>query len=173
VGEKPVNQRRLWEIGATTLLLVAVAGIVAGFFAWRERQRWLTEQLVTVLQRGDTTRAKSLINQGADVNAMAEGTYSALMMAAGEGDVAWTRLLLQRGAAIEDRERFSGDTALLIAARGHGEVLPWRMGNRRWSGPPLPEWLGQAPPSAYLTITETLLARGANVNARDRGGRTP
>jgi hypothetical protein len=80
--------KRAWEIGAATLLLLAVVGVAAGFFAWWERQRRLDAEVAAVLTPGRPTsqdncdRILSLLRQGADVDARSRTGWTVLMEAA-------------------------------------------------------------------------------------------
>jgi ankyrin repeat protein len=145
-----VSRRRLWEIGATTLLLVAVAGIAAGFFAWRERQRRLDRELRQELAaHSDSTDGldlgaiRRLVRRGASIHVRGEGAdFTVLHAAVGGDDFALAEQALRRGSEVNARDAF-GYTALIRAA-----------------GP------------GRLRLTQLLLAHGADIHARDAAGRT-
>jgi ankyrin repeat protein len=102
------NLKRLWEIGATAALLLAVAVAVGGFFAWRERQarqRRLDRELAGLLandtaSRADCVRMRSLLREGASVRVRDSGGWSVVMEAVGARDLVLLREALARGADV-------------------------------------------------------------------------
>jgi TIR domain/Ankyrin repeats (3 copies)/Ankyrin repeat len=107
------------------------------------------------LQTGDTTAllaacmnnsaqvAIALVRRGANVNAKAEDGSSPLIIACHRGYLDLVYALLEKDGDLEEQERFRGGTALMKAAE---------VGN--------------------VEIVQALVERGADVNARDAGGRT-
>jgi ankyrin repeat protein len=99
------NCKRLWEIGATAALLLAVAVAVGGFFAWRERQRRLDRELVTLLRQpfledGDCARMRTLLRQGANVHLRGTGEETVLTVAASMDHLPLLEEALARGADV-------------------------------------------------------------------------
>jgi ankyrin repeat protein len=109
-----MTRKRLWEMGATTCLLLAVAGIVAGFFAWRERQRRLDAELVGLLAPAievsyDTSIAAAerasrrcdrmlvLLRQGARVHTRGRSGWRVMHAAAATDHLLLLREALLRG----------------------------------------------------------------------------
>jgi ankyrin repeat protein len=120
-----MTRKRLWEISATTLLVVAVAGIVGGFFAWRERQRRLDRELVRLLESSyppsdnDCTQMLTFVRQGANVRVRSPSGFTVLIQAAWGDNKPLLREGLARCAEIE-AETGQGWTALRVAAAaGH------------------------------------------------------
>jgi len=75
------------------------------------------------LARGELDRARELYRTGADVEAVFEDGYTALIMVAGEGSVEAVRLLLEAGAN-PDVQGTNGNSAMIVAAtRGRFEVV--------------------------------------------------
>src|ERR1035441_3618873 len=65
---------------------------------------------------GRTAAAKLLLDQGADINALASDGYTALFLAARRGHTEMIKLLLDRGASINAKSR-DGWTALHVAVQ--------------------------------------------------------
>ncbi len=95
-------------------------------------------------QSGHMEVMEVLLDRGADVNAQNETGQTALIGAASLGDAELVNFLLDRGADPNITNKESGFTALIAAT---------------WSD--------------YPEIVETLLRKGAQVNAKDKFGKTP
>ena len=73
---------------------------------------------------GDVATLKTLLKQGADVNAAHGDGMTALHWAASNGDAAMAQMLLSAGANIRATTRLGGITALHIASQaGHAQVV--------------------------------------------------
>jgi ankyrin repeat protein len=95
--------------------------------------------------RGDTAAVRTLIKQGADVNAAQGDGMTALHWAADHGDVEQTRMLIYAGARLEAATRNGNYTPLHLAAR-----------------------------SGKASVVKALVDAGANVKATTTsGGATP
>ena len=62
---------------------------------------------------GDQEMVLQLLDRGVDVNAFEENGCTPLMLAASGGQLAVMRILLERGARINDRDGGTGKTALM------------------------------------------------------------
>jgi ankyrin repeat protein len=116
------NQGRVWEMGATAALLLAVAVTVGGFFAWRERQRRLDAELATLLlpaSETDHSRIIVLLRQGASVDTKRENGWTVLMEAASANHLPLLEEAVNHGADVNERTP-DGFTPLMMAtASGH------------------------------------------------------
>ncbi len=74
------------------------------------------QALVEAVKEGKLESVKSLLANGADINARDERGASALILASGKGSLEVVRLLLDKKADINARNRF-GDAALMYASR--------------------------------------------------------
>jgi ankyrin repeat protein len=93
---------------------------------------------------GDTEMIRLLVDAGAEVNTPDIAGETPLMSAARSGVVAAVNVLLDKGATVDAKDRTSQQTALMIAIReNHGNVVT------------------------------SLIAHGAEVNARTRSGNAP
>jgi ankyrin repeat protein len=128
--------------------------------------------------RGDTGAVRTLLRDGADVNAAQGDGMTALHWAALNGDLATMNVLLYAGATPDPLTRLGGYTPLhLASSRGHEAVVARLLeaGGRHdavtTTGVQPLHLAAQAGDPRSLTA---LLERGADINARDRThGRTP
>ncbi|MDT4968710.1 MAG: hypothetical protein QOJ64_3447 [Acidobacteriota bacterium] len=106
------------------------------------------DPLIDALMSNDQAKAKSLINQGADLKAKDKNGWTPLMFAAAYAKPApeMLDLLLAKGADVNAKDN-SGDTTLTIAIVRHNTGL--------------------------MDIMNVLLAKGADVNASNKQGLTP
>jgi ankyrin repeat protein len=125
--------------------------------------------------------AEELVRHGADVNARSKTGFTALMFAAQQGDVVSARILLKAKANPNDAIPKSGATPLIIAsAIGKPDVVALLLDNG--ANPNAVDangftslhhavrdsdyGLDPASKATSVTVVKTLLARGANPNAR-------
>ena len=128
------------------------------------------DELAVAAQAGDATKLRSLLDSGANPNDY-DGTYSALMYAAGNGHVEAVRILLARGANVDHRDH-NGDRALLWAAQhGHADVVRLLLAGRAAvesnADPHLITPLMQACRYGHLAAARVLIAAGADSRRRD------
>ena len=147
--------------------------------------------LDAALARGDLASAAQLVERGADVNRVwgtmvvidrdaYDETMTLLRGAALAGNVAVSRFLLEHGADANDAGIFSGETALLIAARlGHAEIVDLLLahGASVLAVDSRSEWsvMDYALVGVYAPVVRRLLAAGARatfarVNFSMQGG---
>ena len=128
--------------------------------------------------RGEADRVRTLLRDGADVNAAQGDGMTALHWTALNGDLETTNVLLVAGATVEALTRVGRYTPLhLASSRGHASVVSRLLdagskpnATTETGVQPL-HLAAQAGDAATVTA---LLGHGANVNARDEThGRTP
>src|SRR4029079_2734266 len=128
--------------------------------------------------RGEADRVRTLLRDGADVNAAQGDGMTALHWTALNGDLETTNVLLVAGATVEALTRVGRYTPLhLASSRGHASVVSRLLdagskpnATTETGVQPL-HLAAQARDAATVTA---LLGHGANVNARDEThGRTP
>ena len=145
-----MTAKRLWEVGATAALLLALAGAVAGFLYLRTYYTRVNQQLAAVLDkpgydwdRNATNAMRDLIRKGASVRTRGRvSAATALIAASMVSDADLVKEMLARRAEVDAHDNY-GSTALMWAASSGSE-----------------------------SVTRTLLAHGADVSARNRGGWT-
>lgn len=93
---------------------------------------------------GDHETLRSLLKQGADVNAMSGDGMTGLHWAAARGDAAMAEMLVVAGANVAAATRFGGYTPLIVAAE-----------------------------RGYAAVVQALIKAGADVNATTLRGTTP
>jgi ankyrin repeat protein len=155
-----------WRITGLLLLLLAAAGGAQA-------------QLVEAVRRGDAEQVRTLLRQGADVNAALGDGMTALHWAAQNGDAELARVLVQAGANVHVGTRIGRYTPLHLAAQaGRAEAVKVLLdANSRPNAvttnsgvTPLHLAAASGDPGAI----SALLARGADVNARETSwGQTP
>ena len=135
-------------------------------------------QVADAAMRGDRIAVRTLLGQGADVNAAQGDGMTALHWAARRGDVEMTKMLLYAGASVRATTRLGAYTPLLMAAQmGNAPVVAvladagadMEAASSTGITP-----LHAAAASGRTETVTALLDRGANVNAREKAsGQTP
>ncbi len=129
-------------------------------------------------QRGDLEAVRTLLRQGADVNAAQGDGMTALHWAAQHGEVAMVRVLLYAGANREAATRLGGYTPLHLASE-EGAALAVRVLLDAGSNANAMTSTGAgaihlAAAAGQPDVIKALLQHGADVSARDGyAGRTP
>jgi ankyrin repeat protein len=146
---------------AIGLLLVSVF-VPESSIAYDENQA-----LIKAVQEGQIAEVKSLLNAGADVNAVDQWCWTVLMRAAWAGNLELVTLLLDKGADVNAKTTKDGETALVRAAQS-GKLDTVNLLAERGAVVTLtvPAALGDA------EWVERLLANGAAIDAKDRVGDT-
>ena len=116
---------------------------------------------------GEVVVVETLVDYGAAIEAREDKGATALMVASGRGQAVVVETLLDRGAAIEARS-YGGWTALMMAS-GMG-ISPYVGQPAGGSGLPVPPPLTDS--DSRAAVVETLLDRGAAIDARDWEGNT-
>jgi ankyrin repeat protein len=176
---------------ASWLLIITLAFIrleASSCYA-RPSQKSLDAALLSAVEDGNREKAKSLLAQGASVNARDENGGTPLMNASYVGDtevgfhpLGVVKLLLTHGANVNAKDKFGG-TALMTAsstdsiqavklllAKGAQVNAQDKEGRTALMGAAYSEGEGEA--YASPEIVKYLLAHGANANARDNDGNT-
>jgi len=126
------------------------------------------------LELGDVKQAQRWLDEGLDPNFEGHLIGTGLMIGAWEGNIPLMALFLARGADIHRPNRF-GETALMLAAwKNRAEAMRWLLERGAQPNRPDREWtaLHYATFSGHATLVESLLAAGANPNARSTNGST-
>src|SRR5687768_4453978 len=99
------------------IVLLAVAGAARGDDG---------EDLREAARRGELARVRTLLDKGVKPDVPGRHGTTALMVAVGEGHMEVARLLVERGADVNARERFFNSTVLANAARAKNpELVRW------------------------------------------------
>lgn len=140
----------------------------------------MSEELISAVKSGDVAKAKALVKSGADCNARDADSKTALMLAAHLGNADMVDMLLGAGAGVE-LEDDRGWTALIMGCynaeldRGFPEVVALLIR----AGANIEKSIGYGLRPLMLAagygeagVVEVLLGAGAEVRARNEGGRT-
>jgi len=126
---------------------------------------------------GDVSKVRSLIVNGAEVNAKEWGSYlTALQRAAMKGHEDVVKLLLAKGADIDAGKYHIGTALHYVAENGFKEISELLISkgadiNATNNAGDTP--LHSAANAGHKEIVELLIDKGANVNAKNSGGQTP
>jgi len=132
-----------------------------------------------VARRGDRESVRSLLREGADVNASQGDGMSALHWAAASGDAEMAEMLLRAGANLQSVTRIGHYTPLHVACQGGNAAVVELLleagadaSSRTSPGGTTP--LHLAASSGSAEAVRLLLSRGADVDAREaEWGQTP
>jgi ankyrin repeat protein len=152
---------------------VLTAAVVAGSWNSPAEAGRYGDTVADAAKARDAATVKTLLQQGADVNAAHGDGMTALHWAATNGDAALTQMLLAAGANIRATTRLGGITALHMASQGgHAQVVAAliaagadsNMGTTTGATP-----LMLAARSGSSDTVTRLVETGADVNAREKG----
>ena len=87
-----------------------------------KKQAALDEQLIAAAWKNDLRRARTLIDQGADVNAKDNTVQSAYLICTSEGYLELLNLTLRHGADVDSKDSFNGTGLIRAADRGHADI---------------------------------------------------
>jgi bla regulator protein BlaR1 len=141
-----------------------------------DRVTRLDVALVEAAAGGDVRTITALIDGGANVNAMAFGDGSPLILAAREGHLPAVQLLLDRGADVNLGVIGDGNPLIMAAREGHLDVVTLLLERGATVDQAVfgdENALIQASGRGQLEVVKLLVARGADVNTRIWAPRTP
>ncbi len=128
-----------------------------------DKQRLQYTPLHWAAHFGHLEIAELLISRGADLDAEDPAYSTPLYLAAEEGHPKVVEFLISKGAEVNVKTSKSGDTPLHRAAWG---PVARRFGKQA-------ETFGADPEQDYEGIVAFLIAKDAEINARDKDGKTP
>jgi uncharacterized protein len=87
-----------------------------------KKQDDLNEELIAAAWKNDLPRARTLIDQGADVNAKDNTVQSAYLISTSEGYLELLNLTLKHGGDVDSKDSFNGTGLIRAADRGHADI---------------------------------------------------
>ena len=159
-----------------------------------------TPDLHKAAREGDADRVRELLDAGADVNVRNADKqrlqYTPLHYAAYYGHLEIAEILISRGADLDAEDPAYSTPLYLAAEQGHPKVVEFLVSkgaevnvkSNAWGYTPLhraawgpvarrfgqgAETFGADPEEDYKEIVAFLIAKGAEINARDNDGKTP
>ena len=83
----------------------------------------MSDELLNAVESGDVGSVEKLLEEGADINYADEDGVTPLMIATQANSIDMIKVVIEKGAAIDTKEKKLGVTALMLAAfLGHAEV---------------------------------------------------
>lgn len=155
-------------------LLIAASIALAASFASPTEAASMPDRTHFRIQMevGNVEQAKEWLAAGLDPNFQGDRIGSGLMVAAWEGNIPLMELFLAKGADINLKNSL-GETALMHAAwKGKAKAVQWLLdhgaevnqGDMQWSA------LHYAVFAGHRELAKTLVAKGADINARSTNG---
>jgi ankyrin repeat protein len=153
-----------------------VAVMAALYFSWQPQKLTPSEAeavgraLAETVRLGDAVKARALIEQGADINAISADGTSALHWAVHLGDEETARLLIARGARVDQVNRYGLAPLHVAAAEGRPKLV--RLLLEAGASTSLRGRNGEiallmAARKGCADCVQSLLAKGSDAHARD------
>jgi ankyrin repeat protein len=142
---KFLMKKNLWGIGVVNVLLIIALGVVLIAGAAVAQGKDKNQSLFTAVTFHDPSKAKQLIEDGADIEAKDDLGLTCLVIACSKGNLEIVKLLLEKGAKVNAPA--ADGTTPLMAVAGSGSVYS-------------------------VEIAQRLLEKGADVAARNKDGKT-
>jgi uncharacterized protein len=145
-----------------------------------KEQARLNQQLIAAAWDNDVRRARSLIAQGADVNAKDSTVQSAYLISTSEGYLELLNLTLRNGADVDSKDSFNGTGLIRAADRGHADIAGRliqadveidHINNLGWTALHEAIILGDGS-GRYVDTVRVLVAAGADLGLRSQRDQT-
>jgi len=127
-------------------------------------------------QTGDVEKVKTLLDKGADINALDGDCMTSLCLASEHGFTFVVKLLIERGANVNIGCKDYYTPLHFATWNGHKEIVDLLLQHGADVNVVIlagisPLWMAAS--KGYTPIVKALLSRNANINTQDNGGYTP
>jgi len=160
---KMVSTRELGQLSPTPFVATKIMAIAVVLFCSGIAIAGKNEDLITAARNRDTAKVKELLANGADVNARDTYGWTALMHASNLSYPEIVRVLLAKGADVNARGK-RGKTPLMGVSAASCQMIAHNK-NLDDSGDAVCM-------EGEREILQELLAKGADIHARDKNGKT-
>jgi serine/threonine-protein phosphatase 6 regulatory ankyrin repeat subunit B len=145
----------------STLTVCRGTAVLLAAMAWNTPA--FCSEIHDAAARGDLPAVTSLLAKGTDVNARTDDGQTALMFASSNGHKDVVQLLVDKGADVNAKTTAQIITAMQFGGNFSGTAEIYSVGSRA---------LVFAATHGHTEVVQLLLAKGANVNAKDETGYT-
>jgi hypothetical protein len=127
------------------------------------------------VEAGDVNAVKAWLDEGLDPEFLADRVGTGLMIAAWEGNIEMMALFVSRGANVNAMNASREQPLMHAAWQGHLEAVRWLLDHGAQINRKGLEWsaLHYAVFAGHQNVAETLIARGADINALSTNGSSP
>jgi len=132
-------------------------------------------RFAVTVQAGDVEKVRGWLEQGLDPEFKADRVGTGLMLAAWEGNIEMMALFVAHGANVNAMNASREQPLMHAAWNGHLDAVRWLLDHGALINRPGLEWsaIHYAVFAGHQDVVNTLIARGADIDARSTNGSSP